>query len=85
MKKAIGTTIFLILFFGGCAWVGKQYDYISLCTQDPQCLSDVKKDSDTWKAIAGSAYPVAAIPVGIIAFTISAWIRGKKKNGKTDG
>lgn len=73
------TFVAILLCVGGCAWLGKQYDYVSLCANDPACLSQAKKDSETVKAVAGAAFPIAAIPAGALGMTLALWLRGRKK------
>jgi hypothetical protein len=78
MKRVAIIATFLILL-AGCAFVQKQYDYTKLCANDPACLAEAKKDAETWKSIAGMAYPIAAIPVGAFSMTIALWLHGKRK------
>lgn len=77
MKKLIFITFLISLT--GCAWITKQIDYAKLCNDDPTCMSQAKSDSSLVSTAVGVAYPVAAIPVGLIAYWISAYVRGRKK------
>ena len=78
MKKLLLGITFLMLL-GGCAFLGKQYDYQQACMQDPTCLEQAKKDAEFGKTVAGMAYPAAGAPVGAAILALALWIRGKKK------
>ena len=71
-----------VLALSGCAFLGEQFDYQKACAADPVCLESAKKDAELVKSVVAVGYPAAAGIAGSLIFSLSLWLRGRKKETK---